>query len=296
MRRPFYQPVLMAALATAVLGGSAAVHAAPLVFSDSGASPGDLAATIDAFRAVLGANLGAAPNPAGNPGRREINWDASALDFVADPNLMPANQFNQLAAPFARGAQFATPGNGFMISRRCAQDGESLPCGGSNILLGLGPDSGNSVNLRAFSDERIFTPIGSNIMDVIFAVPGSPGEAASSSAFGAVFLDVEVANLTTMEFFDTSGASLGAFGVPAAVDSGFSFFGVQFGGGERIGRVRMTLGDFVITGHGQFGGGPNDLVALDDFIYAEPVAVPEPASWALLAIGAAALARTRRRH
>ncbi|MBK9361298.1 MAG: PEP-CTERM sorting domain-containing protein [Rubrivivax sp.] len=288
---------LAAALAATAAILSSGALAAPIVFSSAGAGAADLTATVDAFRAVLGANLGAAPNPTHSPGRREINWDAgAALDGVADPNLMPGNQFNGLASPFARGAQFATPGSGFMISRRCAQDGQTFPCGGSDILLGMGPAAGNNVNFRAFSAERIFTPIGSNIMDVRFAVPGSAGVTASTRAFGAVFLDVEVANLTTMEFFDASSASLGVFGVPVAPDGGFSFLGVQFGGGERVARVRLTLGDMSVLAHGQFSDLRNDLVALDDFIYAEPAAVPEPATWALLAIGAAALVRRRRRR
>lgn len=286
-----------AVAAAACLAGAAV--AAPVVFADSGPEVTDLSGLGDplaAFRAALGSNLGAGPNTAGLPGRREINWDAAALDSVADPGFMPDDQFNRLAAPFARGAQFATPGSGFFISRRCEQDGQTAPCGGSDVLLGLGPGVGNDVNFRAFSAQRIFTPVGSNLMDVTFAVAGSPGAAATTSAFGAIFLDVETAGLTSMEFFDAGNRSLGQFAVPSGVDSGFSFLGVQFDGGERIARVRIQLGDMQVLGHGRVSALANDLVALDDFIYAEPVAgVPEPASWALLALGGAALARRRRR-
>jgi len=272
-------------------------HAAPLVFSGSGAQVADLTATVDTFRATLGANLGGAPNPGLLPGRREINWDAEALDAVADPNLMPADQFNGLAAPFARGAQFTTPGSGFFVSRRCEQDGGAPGCGGNNILLGMGPDAGLNVNFRAFSEQRIFTPVGSNLMDITFAVPGSPGAAATTSAFGAVFLDVETATLTTMQLFDAADNLLGTFEVPVAPDAGFSFLGVVFGGGEQIARVRLTLGDMVVTGHGTFDTLRNDIVALDDFIYAEPVAaaqVAEPPALALLALAGLAAAAGRR--
>lgn len=301
MRRALFQPLLGAAFFAAMVGTGGAARAAAVVFADNGGQVADLTGAGDpltAFRSVLGANLGAAPNAANNPGRREINWDAGApLDGVSDPGLMPGNQFNGLAAPFARGAAFSTPGSGFMLSRRCAQDGQAFPCGGSNILLGMGPDAGNNVLLRAFSEERIFTPVGSNVMDVTFAVPGTPGVVASTSAFGAIFLDVETANLTTMEFFGLGGQSLGVFTVPAGPDSGFSFLGVQFNAGERIGRVRLTLGDYVVTGHGDFNGN-NDLVALDDFVYAEPQAVSEPATLALLGlaglVGLRASGRRRR--
>jgi hypothetical protein len=293
------RPSLLAAalLAAGLLGAAGAAGAAPTVFSDSGGSVADLSGAGDAlalFRDALGANLGAAPNPAGAPGRREINWDAPALDAVADPNFMPADQFNRAAAPFARGAQFSTAGDGFFISRRCEQDGAAAPCGGGNILLGLGPGAGNDVNFNAFSAQRIFTPVGSNVMDVSFALPGSPGTPATTSAFGAIFLDVEAPELTAMEFFDLDDHSLGRFAVPVSGDGGFSFLGVRFDGGERIARVRLTLGDMVVLGHGETSPTATDLVALDDFIYAEPAALPEPAGLALLALGGATLARRRR--
>lgn len=286
-----------ATLAAAFYMGTAS--AAPTVFSDSGALVTDLTGSADPltlFRAALGNNLGAGPNAANLPGRREINWDAAALDGVADPNFMPADQFNRLAAPFARGALFSTPGSGFFLSRRCEQDGQAPGCGGSNILLGMGPGVGNDVNFRAFSEQRIFTPVGSSQMDVTFAVPGQPNVAATTSAFGAIFLDVETSDLSSMELFDGNDQSLGLFNVAAGPDAGFSFLGVQFTGGERIARVRLTLGDMQVLGHGEFSAVRRDLVALDDFFYAEPLAntVPEPGTWALLALGGAALLRRKR--
>ena len=284
-------------VATLGLCLSSATYSAAVVYSDSGATPADLSAAADAltiFRSDLGANNGAGPSLGGTTGRREINWDAPALDAVADPNFMPADQFNRAVAPFARGAQFSTAGNGFFVSRRCEQDGDAAGCGGSNILFGFGPGSGT--NLSAFSAQRIFSPVSSNVMDVTFAVPGSPGQVATTSAFGAIFTDVEVADLTRMELFGLDDQSLGSFFVPTAVDGGLSFLGVRFDGGELIARVRLTLGDMALTGHGAFAQVNSDFVALDDFIYAEPLrVVSEPGSVALVLVAAAALSSRRRK-
>lgn len=289
----------VATVATVATAGGAA-RAAPVVYSGAGAEVADLTPTVDAFRAALGVNNGAGPNAGQTHGRREINWDAPALDAVSDPAFMPGDQFNRLAAPFARGAAFSTPGTGFFVSRRCEQDGGLPGCGGSDILLGFGPDAPEDVNFRAFSAQRIFSPVASNVMDVQFALAGSPGVAATVSAFGAVFLDVEAALLTRLEYFDLGGNSLGSFDVEVGPDSGFSFLGVSFDAGERVARVRITLGDMVLTGHGSFDTVRNDLVALDDFIYAEPVRVSAPGSLALAAAGllavAGAVRRSRRRR
>ena len=277
---------------------SGATLAAAVSYSDVGATAADLTGGGDAltrFRSDLGANNGVGPAAGVTAGRREINWDAPALDAVADPNFMPNDQFNRLAAPFARGAQFSTPGSGFLVSRRCEQDGGAAPCGGGNILFGLGGGQPNNVNLQAFSAQRIFAPVGSNKMDVTFDVAGSPGTRASVSAFGAIFLDVEVANLTTMEFFDLAGSSLGVFAADSGADASMSFLGVRFDAGEAIGRVRLTLGDMILTGHGSLGPTLSDYVALDDFIYSEPKAVAEPGILALIAAGLLAGVRRRRR-
>jgi hypothetical protein len=113
------------------------------------------------------------------------------------------------------------------------------------------------------------------------------------SGFGSIFTDVDLANLTTIEFFNTSGVSLGVFSVPTA-NNGLSFLGVFFDAGERIGRVRITNGNVAL--------GPNDalpnadVVVMDDFIYSEPAAVPEPATLLLLVTGLSAAAATCKRR
>jgi hypothetical protein len=136
----------------------------------------------------------------------------------------------------------------------------------------------------------LFTALNSPITDVSFFVPGSTTP-AFTSGFGAVFTDVDVANTTSIQFFDAQNNPLGApFFVPTA-NNGLSFLGVFFNAGEQIGRVRIT------SGNAALGAGINDLppatdlVVMDDFIYGEPsvAAVPEPSTWALLATGLASI-------
>jgi hypothetical protein len=149
----------------------------------------------------------------------------------------------------------------------------------------------------AFSPLRLFTAFGSNIIDVTFFVPGSNGtEPATVTGFGAVFTDVDLATSTRLEFFDVSNQSLcSSFVLTGTLaDGSLSFLGALANAGERIARVRITAGSTA--------PGPNetlptaDIVLMDDFIYKEPQAVPEPATVGLLAIGLSVLAiGTKRR-
>ena len=93
---------------------------------------------------------------------------------------------------------------------------------------------------------------------------------------------------TTIQFFDQANNSLGIFNSLALAGSqDFSFLGVSFPT-SNIGRVRITNGSAVL-GLGVNDGGANDLVAMDDFIYSEPVVVPEPSALLLLICGLPAL-------
>ena len=116
-------------------------------------------------------------------------------------------------------------------------------------------------------------------------MPGSNGAtAATVNAFGAIFSDVDTANVSSLQFFDPFGASLGTFFVPAIAGSEtFSFLGVLFDAGERVSSVRITSGNVALSATAT----ANDQVAMDDFIFSEPQVVPEPSSFALFAIGVA---------
>ena len=127
-----------------------------------------------------------------------------------------------------------------------------------------------------------------------FFVPGS-ATPAFTTAFGAVFTDVDLVAVTSLQFFGLSNQSLGTFFAPVGpiANESLSFLGVQFNAGETIGRVRITSGNSAL-GPNETGG--VDLVVMDDFIYAEPraVAIPEPPTALLLALAFVAMTGLRR--
>lgn len=273
------KPYIASALLAASLASPSA-WAGFITFEAAGSNPAAITATRDAFRAAVGGGTVAGANGSFGGLRREINWDGVPNAF-ADPNGLPANFFN-VDSP--RGVLFSTPGSGFMVS---ANAGEAVP-----TLFGFGND------FQAFSPQRLFTAVNSNITDVTFYEPGTLN-AATTSAFAAVFVDVEVAGLTKIEFFDEHGALMFSRDALVANNQGLSFLGGVADAGERISRVRLTSGLNTIVANGVLGNPSDDVVVMDDFLYAEPLqstSVPEPSSFALVALGlAASLASLRRR-
>jgi len=256
--------------------------AVPITFSAAGVDPASIQAGVDSYRAALGTLN---PNVIGSfgSGRREINWDG-VPDAFSSPNNLPANFFN-VNSP--RGVVFSTPGTGFQVS---ADDSNptSTPIEFGNI------DPSYPGLFRTFSPQRLFTSLGSNIVDVSFFIPGSTTP-AFTTGFGAIFTDVDFANTSSLQFFDATNNSLGTFFVPhVAVTETLSFLGILFNEGAVVSRVRITSGNQVLAG----GNTTEDLVALDDFIYGEPriaQQVPEPVTLLLLAMGLFALGAFRLR-
>jgi len=238
----------------------------PAVFQAAGATAASIQSTVDAFRARLGDpnNLNN-PGPLGPKGRREINWDGG------NPNILdttaPANPFVTFLN--TRGSQFQTPGLG--LSQAPPSGG---PQGGLAVLFG-NPAYGHI--FRAFSLSRLFTPVGSNITEASFSIPGTNGLVpARVRGFGAVFTDIDQPDgvgagvgggSTQIQYFDRNGALIFTSFVPASPGRGsFSFFGIVFHD-ARIASVVIKTGDVA--------PGPNDdrrhdIVMMDDFIYGEP--------------------------
>jgi len=276
--------VLALSLAAALLTPITA--SAQTVFSAAGGNAASIQPTVDAFRSALG-SLNPNDGTARASGRREINWDA-VPDNASDPVLFPgdffAQTFNGANAGRTRGAAFTTSA-GFMVSANVPGPNQA------NALFDSFTTPGSGVAFNAFSGDQIFAPFGSTLTSVTFSVPGNNSLPASVTGFGAVFLDVNSAASSALSFFDTSGSFLGTFGVAASGHGGFSFLGVNFTGGENIGRVVIQSGTEALafgTSSGFGSESSGDVVALDDFFYSEPLnrgitAVPEPSTYGLFA-------------
>lgn len=269
---------------------------AQMVRSAVGANAAAIQATVDQFRADLGAAN--ANGPCTGPcvpgiGRREVNWDG-VPDNLSDPGIFPNDFFNQASGSPAgriRGIQFSSAGT-FRTSADTDSDGDTIP--GPRAILFEDLGAGNGDDFAAFSAERIFGIVGSNQMDVTFAQPGSPGVPALVKGFGAVFTDVEAANAVLLDYYDANDVLLHSEAAQpfpfVGGDSGksFSFVGVSFDS-PVVQRVHITNGGFDLT-LAPFpvnGQSVDDAAAMDDFIYGEPIAVPEPTSGILALLATA---------
>lgn len=239
-------------------------------FEGIGGDPAALSSTRDAFRTAIGGGTTAGANGSFGGVRREINWDA-VPDASADPNALPGNFFNTTSP---RGVVFTTPGTGFLVSANAG--------GATQPLFGFPSD------FQTFSAQRLFTAVNSNITDISFFLPGT-ATPSTTTAFGMIFSDVETAGSAKIEFFDATNALIFSRNAQVAGNQGLTFIGGVANAGEQISRVRITSGLNTITANGILGNPNDDVAVMDDFIYAEPGAVPEPSTIALLMLTAISL-------
>jgi len=238
----------------------------PVVFQAAGINAASIQGAVDAFRAALGN-----PNNLNNPGplangRREINWDGG------NPNILdttaPVTPFNVFLN--TRGSQFTTPGMG--LSQAPPSGG---PQGGLAVLFS---NPGYAKAFRTFSPSRLFTPVGSNVTNASFFIPGTNGTVpATVRGFGVVFTDVDQPNgrgplaaqkgSSLIEYLDKDSRVLFTSFVPASPgNQTLSFFGIVFKD-ARIAAVRIQTGN---VAPGPNDDARHDIVMMDDFIYGEP--------------------------
>ncbi|MCE7861515.1 MAG: hypothetical protein DPW18_18585 [Chloroflexi bacterium] len=220
---------------------------------------GDISSAVEQYRALLGENNGGEPGTKGETGYREINWD-SLPDELSAPNFYQPDFFNQPEAPLARGIVLNTPGEGLMVSANAENPYGVLPRFGN-----INPQYAEI--FKTFSEEKLFSPVGSNLVVITFFVPGTNTPAAVRG-FGAVYTDVDTAH-TAFEYFDKDGSSLGSFETPIA-DGGLSFLGVVFEEAV-VYRVEVRYGTGALGPDD--GAGGVDVAVMDNFIFGEPQAV-----------------------
>ncbi|SDA23247.1 PEP-CTERM protein-sorting domain-containing protein [Nitrosospira sp. Nsp18] len=273
--------------ATASLYIPSALSAPPVVYSGSGA---DATTALDAFRAAIGG----AKNTAGPEasGRREISWDGVKLDGTdANPNTQVVDSGHTVVIPVdrfrAQGALFEDPyavsGDGFA----------SVNPGTAGQFPAFSPN-----NTFVMQDQTPYQ-FDDRFIGQSFTIPGT-ATAAGTRGFGAIFIDVEKAGSSSIEYFghDAGGheVSLGTFAVPTGASGEPQFLGVLFDN-PVVTDVNLTVGtntlfNFDGTSFQSFGpenlSGNTDLAVTDDFVFAEPTmaaAVPEPSSYALMLAG-----------
>jgi len=220
---------------------------------------GDITSAVEQYRALLGENNGTDPGTKGLTGYREINWD-SVPDELSAPNFYIPDFFNGPEAPRARGIVLNTPGDGMMVSANADNPYAILPRFGN-----INPQYADI--FKTFSAEKLFSPVGSNLVVITFFVPGTNTPAAVRG-FGAVYTDVDTDH-TAFEYFDKDGKSLGQFQTPIA-DNGLSFLGVVFDKAI-VYRVEVKYGTGALGPDD--GAGGVDVAVMDNFIFGEPQAV-----------------------
>ena len=275
---------LLGAFATSAHADGGSLFGSSTLFTGSGATSGDILASVDAFRAAIGGVNNGANNALGTlftTGRREINWDAGAL-----PANMPANFFN---ANSRRGAEFSTPGLGFDVSQNVA----GSEFGDINATY--------PGEFTVFSANRLFAPREATATDTKFFLPNFPTTAAGVQAFGAVFTDVDLAGVTGIELYGAGNQLLASAFAPAR-DKGLSFVGLLLPSGALATSVRLINGNTALGANNNDGadirGFFRDVVAMDDFIFSEPSAVPEVSQFmpaGLLGIGVGLVVWRRQR-
>jgi PEP-CTERM motif len=225
-----------------------------VVFEANSTSPAGLTAIRSSFFAQ--GNLLAPPGQT----VQDVDWDGLPLG-----SNVAGSAFN------SRGIQFSTPGTGFLVD----------------------DDFGFPSDLQTFSPGNLFAQVNSNIVDFTFVVPGT-NTATNTSAFGAVFVDLENANETRIDFFDQNNSLFFSHNVLNGTNRSLTFFGGVANAGEQISRVRITFPNNFVTSNGNRANEVDDFVVLDNVSFAGITAVPEPSSMWLLGLAGLSLVAYRR--
>jgi hypothetical protein len=249
--------------------GNPVAAGTPMLFSGVGTAA--VTSALGDFRAAIGGvNNGDKTTQAG--GFRAINWDGVKLDgtdFGGGANTTVISNGSTVAIPQDR---FQTRGVFFGAIYAVSNDGFTTV---NPTTAGLFP---------AFSPKNTFAMFNDNGIDFKFVAPSASNTSlvsAASRGFGAVFLNVEEANTTSIQYFHGS-TLLDTVFVPVGTQGQPEFAGELFNN-PIVTNVVLTLGtDVLFKFDGTtFGAGGvvdnpiqgHNLVVADDFDYAEPVPI-----------------------
>src|SRR3954468_10311875 len=182
---------------------------------------------------------------------QEITWDAVPA-AQASPNALPPRFFDAASGARARGAVLTTPGDHVAVS------------GSGDAVRFADVNEGYADAFRTFSAPRLFSPIGSNVVNLRFHVIGTTRRGLVRG-FGAVYTDVDRKENTAFRFYDARDKLLGAYDVPVS-KNGLSFLGVRFAK-RVVARVRIVYGSGPL---GPDDGSGYDAAVMDNFIYDTP--------------------------
>jgi hypothetical protein len=237
--------------AAVMLAGASTAQAAPTRFEASGSTASAINAKVADFKAALG-SANAAGSPAANGGYRDITWDTVPGTDDQVTTLQPD--------------AFKSDGLYLLANKPTVSEHPSNP------LVPLLADARfSSINqsyantFTAFTGEKLFAPIDSNVTGVVFLIPGSTN-AGRAAGFGAVFTDVDTAGATRIQYFGADGTQLLDQAVPIGT---LAFAGATFSEGAVVTAVRITNGNAALSTTVS-DSASTDVVAMDDFVYGEP--------------------------
>jgi hypothetical protein len=257
--------------------GDPVTEAPSQTFLGGGTNQPSASSALKNFEAAIGGvNNKATPAPQAS-GFRTINWDGvktDGTDAAAGPNSTVVIGSKTVGIPLDR---FQT--NGVYFGAVYAVSGDGFTQVNPSVGAATNPPNGL---FTPFSAPNTFAMFNDNGIDFKFVVPSPDNSTVVSAAtrgFGAIFINVELPNTTTIQYFngnnlvDTESAPVGGKGNAVFVGALFK--------DQIITRVVLTLGTDVLfsfdgtttkPGLAADDGVNHNLVVTDDWAFPEPAA------------------------